>query len=317
MPQPRKQFAQHWLRSDKALNRIVSAAALIKGDGATQPGDRVLEIGPGTGILTRQLLQLAEAVVAVEIDRDLCELLAKKLGKIENFLLLQGDFLTLDLDDLLSPFPAFQHPNKVVANIPYNITGPILEKLLGTIAAPAARPYDAIVLLVQKEVAQRLCAHPGSRHYGALSVRVQYLADCEFICDVPAQAFHPPPKVDSAVVRLRPRPIESPAADPRRMETLIKLGFASKRKMLRNNLQSVIERDRLTELMESLAINPQFRAEDLSVAQWVALSNQLTDSLTDSHRKMLDLTTPDPALDELSDDSDDSLDSFDAPSEDA
>ena len=265
-PQPRKQFAQHWLRSDKALNQIVAAAALSK-------CDRVLEIGPGTGILTRRLLPLAESVVAVEIDRDLCQLLAKQLGKVENFLLLQGDFLSLDLDTSLTSFPAFQNPNKVVANIPYNITGPILEKLLGTISQPAAKPFDSIVLLVQKEVAQRLYAKPGSKAFGALSVRVQYLAECELICIVPAGAFHPPPKVDSAVVRLRPRMTEPPANDPKHLETLLKLGFAEKRKMLRNNLKGIVERDRLTQLLEQLEVNPQARAEDLSVAQWVALSN--------------------------------------------
>jgi len=265
-PQPRKQFAQHWLRSDKALNQIVAAAALSK-------CDRVLEIGPGTGILTRRLLPLAESVVAVEIDRDLCQLLAKQLGKVENFLLLQGDFLSLDLDTSLTSFPAFQNPNKVVANIPYNITGPILEKLLGTISQPAAKPFDSIVLLVQKEVAQRLYAKPGSKAFGALSVRVQYLAECELICIVPAGAFHPPPKVDSAVVRLRRRMTEPPANDPKHLETLLKLGFAEKRKMLRNNLKGIVERDRLTQLLEQLEVNPQARAEDLSVAQWVALSN--------------------------------------------
>jgi len=268
VPQPRKQFAQHWLRSDKALSRIVSAAELS----AT---DRVLEIGPGTGILTRQLLPLAQAVVAVEIDRDLCATLAQKLGKVENFLLLQGDFLAIDLTTLLETATAFQNPNKVVANIPYNITGPILEKLLGTIAAPSPQPFDLIVLLVQKEVALRLCSKPGSRHFGALSVRVQYLAHCEFICDVPAKAFHPPPNVDSAVIRLRPRPVITPAISPRHLETIVKLGFASKRKMLRNNLKSLVESDRLTQLLEQLNVNPQVRAEDLSVEQWIALSNEL------------------------------------------
>lgn len=275
MPQPRKQFAQHWLRSDKALNRIVAAAELVKGD-EEKSGDRVLEIGPGTGILTRPLLSAAESVVSVEIDRDLCENLSQKLGKIENFLLLQGDFLSLDLDTLLQPFPAWQNPNKVVANIPYNITGPILEKLLGTIESPTSHPFDLIVLLVQKEVAQRLYARPGSKTFGALSVRVQYLAACEFICDVPAKAFHPPPKVDSVVVRLRPRSIANPADNPRLMETLVKLGFASKRKMLRNNLQSLIDRDRLIQLLEELSIEANVRAEDLSVEQWVMLSNQLS-----------------------------------------
>ncbi len=266
-PRPRKQFAQHWLKSDKALNQIVKAAELTK-------CDRVLEIGPGTGILTRRLLPLAQAVLAVEIDRDLCQRLAKQLGQTENFLLLQGDILSLELASQLSGFPAFQKLNKVVANIPYNITGPILEKLLGTITNPSAEPFDLIVLLVQKEVAERLYARPGTRAFGALSVRVQYLAECELVCPVPARYFYPPPKVDSAVVRLRPRIFE-PADDPRHLETLVKLGFAAKRKMLRNNLKGIVECDRLTHLLEQLEVNPQARAEDLSVAQWVALSKEL------------------------------------------
>ncbi|XGV95406.1 MAG: 16S rRNA (adenine(1518)-N(6)/adenine(1519)-N(6))-dimethyltransferase RsmA [Leptolyngbya sp. BL-A-14] len=271
MPQPRKKFAQHWLRSEKALASIVKAAALTD-------HDRVLEIGPGTGVLTRQLLAQAQAVVAVEIDRDLCELLVKKFGKVDHFLLLQDDFLVIDLDRLLTLSPEFQNPNKVVANIPYNITGPIIEKLLGTIALPAPKPFDAIVLLVQKEVALRLCSKPGSTHFGALSVRVQYLADCEFICDVPAKAFQPPPKVDSAVIRLRPRPVATPAHNPRHLETIVKAGFASKRKMLRNNLKSLVDSDRLAELLQQLNANPQVRAEDLSVEQWVSLSNELQES---------------------------------------
>ena len=176
---------------------------------------------------------------------------------------------------LLENFPVFQHPNKVVANIPYNITGPILEKLLGTIAQPNPNPLDSIVLLLQKEVAERICARPSSRAFGALTVRVQYLADCQQICTVPAAAFYPPPKVDSAVIRIQPRPSQPAANNPRQLDTLVKLGFATKRKMLRNNLQSVIDRDRLNDLLESLDLNPQSRAEDLSVAHWVALSNKL------------------------------------------
>lgn len=274
MPQPRKQFGQHWLQSDKALNSIVTAAALQKGD-RDQRGDRVLEIGPGKGVLTRPLLTQAEAVVAVEIDRDLCDLLSKKLGQTANLLLLQGDFLALDLETLLTPFPAFQKPNKVVANIPYNITGPILEKLLGTIAQPNPAPFDLIVLLVQREIALRLRAKAGSTHFGALTVRVQYLADCELICDVPAKAFYPPPKVDSAVVRLRPRSLPIAAIEPKKLEQFLKLGFSSKRKMLRNNLQTVVERDRLEQLLVDLGSHPQARAEELSVEQWVELSNRL------------------------------------------
>jgi Dimethyladenosine transferase (rRNA methylation) len=199
------------------------------------------------------------------------------------FLLLEGDILTLDINGQLQGFPNFQNPNKVVANIPYNITGPIVEQLLGTISDPNPHPYQLIVLLVQKEVAQRITANAGSKTFGALSVRVQYLANCEYICDVPAKAFYPAPKVDSAVLRLSPRTIAHPATNPQYLETLLKLGFSSKRKMLRNNLQSVISRDQLTQLLEQLEINPQVRAEDLSVEKWVNLANlmEITDLVTD------------------------------------
>ena len=147
--QPRKRFAQHWLLSEKALKKIVQAAELSQ-------SDRILEIGPGKGALTDRLLPLAAAVLGVEIDRDLCQKLVKKFGRVENFLLLQGDILSLDLETSLAQFPAFQNPNKVVANIPYNITGPILERLLGTISQPLTDTYDSIVLLLQKEVADRI-----------------------------------------------------------------------------------------------------------------------------------------------------------------
>ncbi|KST70071.1 16S rRNA (adenine(1518)-N(6)/adenine(1519)-N(6))-dimethyltransferase RsmA [Mastigocoleus testarum] len=265
---PRKVFAQHWLQDDRVLGKIIGAAQL-------EPEDRILEIGPGTGILTKRLLPLVKSLIAVEVDRDLCKKLVKSLRDKKNFLLLQGDFLTLDLDANLVSFAAFKNPNKVVANIPYNITGPIIEKLLGKISQPNSNPYDSIVLLIQKEVAQRLVAKPGTKAFGALSVRVQYLAEGEIICNVPAKAFYPPPKVESAVVRLTPRAIDIPANNPRYLETLVKLGFSSKRKMLRNNLQSIIERDNFTELLEELDINPQVRGEDLSVAQWVNLANRL------------------------------------------
>jgi 16S rRNA (adenine1518-N6/adenine1519-N6)-dimethyltransferase len=268
MVRTRKQFGQHWLKSEKALAKIIASADL-------QPIDRVLEIGPGTGILTRQMLPLAQAVVSVEIDRDLCALLAPKLGDVPNFLLLQGDFLTLDLAEMLKPFEAFQNPNKVVANIPYNITGPIIEKLIGRISQPPPQPFQSIVLLVQKEIALRLCAKAGNPNFGALSVRVQYLANCEFICDVPAKAFQPPPKVDSAVIRITPRPIAQPAHNPKHLETILKMGFATRRKMLRNNLKSIIPTEQLSQLLEELQLNPQMRAEDLNVSDWVRLSDRL------------------------------------------
>jgi 16S rRNA (adenine1518-N6/adenine1519-N6)-dimethyltransferase len=266
----KKQFGQHWLRNEQVLDRIITAAKIA-------PTDRILEIGPGTGILTRRLIPVASAVVAVEIDRDLCALLVKKLGNVDNFLLLENDFLGLDVDSVLNDFPKFQNANKVVANIPYNITGPILEKLLGNIVRPNQKPFESIVLLVQKEVGDRLYAKPSTKAFGALSIRVQYLAHCELICPVPARDFSPPPKVDSAVIRLTPRRLEIEPNSPKVLDNLVRLGFGSRRKMLRNNLQGAIDREALTEILISMDINTETRAEDLSIEQWIHLSNLVGD----------------------------------------
>jgi 16S rRNA (adenine1518-N6/adenine1519-N6)-dimethyltransferase len=206
-------------------------------------------------------------------------LLVKKYGQKDNFLLLEGDFLDLDLDSILSDFPNFANYNKVVANIPYNITGPIIEKLLGTISHPAEKPLESIVLLIQKEVGDRLTANPSSKAYGALTLKVQYLANCEIICYVPAKSFYPRPKVDSAVVRLTPRQLANPADNPHFLETLIKLGFASRRKMLKNNLRSIINSEKLAELLTELNLNPLARAENLSLEEWITLSNRLNNKL--------------------------------------
>ncbi|TVQ09419.1 MAG: 16S rRNA (adenine(1518)-N(6)/adenine(1519)-N(6))-dimethyltransferase RsmA [Leptolyngbya sp. DLM2.Bin27] len=265
----RKRFGQHWLTDERVLHRMLEAAAVTR-------QDTVLEIGPGTGALTRWLLPLANAVIAVEIDRDLVRKLNNQFAKHDNFRLVPSDILELDIA-AVSRDKYFDYglPNKVVANIPYYITGPILEKLLGTLAAPNPAPYDAIVLLVQKEVAQRLYARPGKKAFGALTVRVQYLADCELVCPVPARAFQPPPQVDSAVVKLTPRPPATPSDDLAGFDRLVRLGFGSKRKMLRNNLKGVVERDQLDAMMINLGIEPTARGEDLSVEQWVALSNTI------------------------------------------
>jgi 16S rRNA (adenine1518-N6/adenine1519-N6)-dimethyltransferase len=265
---PRKRFAQHWLRSDRVLQEIVAAAELTK-------TDSILEIGPGTGILTRRLLSEVDSLIAVEIDRDLCYKLSKNLGAATNFLLLEADILNLNLARILESQTKFNYPNKVVANIPYNITGLILENLLGSISQPISRKYDSIVLLIQKEVGDRIVASPSTKAYGALSVRMQYLARCELICHVPAKAFYPPPKVDSTVVRLHPHTLTNPAIDPRQLETLIKLGFANRRKMLRNNWKSIIEPNNFNSLLEKLHIDPQSRAENLSLENWIDLSNNI------------------------------------------
>ncbi|QDZ38600.1 16S rRNA (adenine(1518)-N(6)/adenine(1519)-N(6))-dimethyltransferase RsmA [Euhalothece natronophila Z-M001] len=259
---PRKQFAQHWLKSQEALQTIIEAAAL-------KANDEVLEIGPGTGILTRQLISRVKQVTAVEVDRALFDKLQQKFHQQENLILIQGDILHLDLSSFVTPLP-----NKVVANIPYNITGPILEKLLGSISHPSGQ-YERIILLVQKEIAERLCAKAGSKTFGALSVRGQYLAHCELISIVPAKAFSPPPKVDSAIISLIPRPFPLTVNSPELLEKLVKLGFANRRKMLRNNLKSIISPQQLQAILEQLEINPLARAEDISVSNWVKLCNQL------------------------------------------
>ncbi|MFG6105928.1 16S rRNA (adenine(1518)-N(6)/adenine(1519)-N(6))-dimethyltransferase RsmA [Leptothoe sp. EHU-05/26/07-4] len=268
MPRPRKRFGQHWLRDPQILNQILAAAELCD-------TDRVLEIGPGQGVLTKGLVPFTQSVVAVEVDRDLVRQLQQQFQASERFHLIEGDFLDVDLTAALADHPNFQSPNKVVANIPYYITGPILEKLLGQIRQPNPQPYDSIVLLVQKEVADRLYAEPGTKAFNGLSVRIQYLAECELICPVPAKAFKPAPKVDSAVVRLRPRTFSVQANNPKLLDTLVKQGFSQKRKMLRNNLKSLVDREQLTKIMETMAIDPQVRAEQLSLEKWVNLSNQI------------------------------------------
>lgn len=270
MPSPRKRFGQHWLRDPQILNQILAASDLSK-------TDCILEIGPGQGVLTKGLVPFTKAVVAVEVDRDLVRKLQQQFQATDRFHLIEGNFLDIDLAAALTDYPQFQSPNKVVANIPYYITGPILEKLLGRIHQPNPHPYESIVLLVQKEVAERLYAQPGTKAFNGLSVRVQYLAECELICPVPAKAFKPVPKVESAVIRLRPRPFPQQPKDSKFLDTLLKQGFSQKRKMLHNNLQGLVERQQLHEIFEALAINTKVRAEQLSIENWIDLSNSIGD----------------------------------------
>ncbi|MEN9229380.1 MAG: 16S rRNA (adenine(1518)-N(6)/adenine(1519)-N(6))-dimethyltransferase RsmA [Thermostichus sp. DG02_5_bins_236] len=268
MPYPRKRFGQHWLKDASVHEAILRAAHL---DQAQAGGDPiwVLEIGPGTGQLTQRLLACGVEVLAVEIDRDLCRLLHKRFADQPHFHLVEGDFLRL-------PLP--KEPRLLVANIPYNLTSPILEKVLGSPAQPVQQ-FERIVLLVQKELAERLQATPGSKAYGAMSLRTRYLAECERICTVPPGAFKPPPKVESAVIRLSPRPAPTPAQDPRWFNRLIQQGFSTRRKKLVNALQGLVERDLLSAALTQLNLNPDARAEELDLPDWVALSDLLLDEV--------------------------------------
>lgn len=178
----RKRFGQHWLIDAGVLDRIVAAADL-------QPGERVLEVGPGRGALTARLLASpAAAIVAVELDRDLVIGLRERFGADPRFRLIEGDGLTVPLTT-----EAGALAQKVVANIPYNITGPLLERLIGRLDRPVPHPYQRLVLLLQQEVGQRIRALPGSTAYSALSVRMQLLAHCRTVCPVPpaASSRHP------------------------------------------------------------------------------------------------------------------------------
>ena len=264
--QARKRFGQHWLKDQTVLARIADAADL-------QSLDRVLEVGPGRGALTERLLASPVAAVhAVELDRDLVRGLQDRFGADARFSLRQGDVLESPL--LLGDgAPA----NKVVANIPYNITGPLLERLIGRLDQPVTPPYNRLVLLVQKEVAERIRARPGSSTFSALSVRMQLLAHCTSVCTVPPRCFQPPPKVQSEVIQLDPRSVEQRLAPPlaRQVESLLKQAFLARRKMLRNTLGSVLPESQLQQLAQEIGISLQQRPQELAPEQWVALARGL------------------------------------------
>ena len=264
--QARKRFGQHWLKDQTVLARIADAADL-------QPQDRVLEVGPGRGALTERLLASPVAALhAVELDRDLVRGLQDRFGADARFSLRQGDVLEGPL--LLGDGAA---ANKVVANIPYNITGPLLERLIGRLDQPVTPPYNRLVLLVQKEVAERIRARPGSSTFSALSVRMQLLAHCTSVCTVPPRCFQPPPKVQSEVIQLDPRPVQQRLAPPlaRQVESLLKQAFLARRKMLRNTLGSVLPESQLQQLAQEIGISLQQRPQELAPEQWVALARGL------------------------------------------
>ncbi|SBO42378.1 16S rRNA (adenine(1518)-N(6)/adenine(1519)-N(6))-dimethyltransferase RsmA [Cyanobium sp. NIES-981] len=260
----RKRFGQHWLTDAAVLDRIVAAADL-------RPEERVLEIGPGRGALTGRLLASgAAAVAAVELDRDLVAGLRQRFGGDPRFALHQGDALALSLP------PA----DKVVANIPYNITGPLLERLVGRLDRPVQPPYRRLVLLLQREVAERIRCSPGSPAYSALSVRMQLLGECRTVCPVPPRCFQPPPKVQSEVILIEPHGAgELPEASlARTTEQLLRRSFAARRKMLRNSLAGLLPEGELQDLAEQAGIGLQQRPQEIAPAAWLRLAAGLNRS---------------------------------------
>ena len=262
----RKRFAQHWLIDAAVLTQILDAADV-------QPDDRLLEVGPGRGALTERLLaSSASAVHAVELDRDLVSGLRQRFADQAHFSLQEGDVLSVPLT-----LADGRAATKVVANIPYNITGPLLERLLGRLDRPVDHPYQRLVLLLQKEVAQRIRALPGQSCFSALSVRLQLLAHCKTICPVPPHSFKPPPKVHSEVILIEPLAPEK-RLEPllaKRVESLLRQAFLARRKMLRNTLAKVLPAAELNALADDLGISLQQRPQELSPATWVELARGL------------------------------------------
>ncbi len=270
----RHALSQNFLADPDVLEAIL-------GEAGAGPGDRVLEIGPGLGILTGALLDAGAAVTAVELDWRLAALLRARLGTAVEIgardpvaagalTLVEGDALDQDLPTLVAP------PFRVVANLPYHITSPILHRLLGT----APRP-TCLVLMVQWEVAERLAAPPGKMSY--LSVFVQYHASVRIVCRVPAEAFEPAPSVASAVIVVEPhRPgpeVGGPVQDEDALWALVQAGFRERRKMVRNVLgrQLRVGQARVDDALTTVGIAGDRRPQTLTVEEWIRLLAALDD----------------------------------------
>lgn len=254
-PPVRKSLGQHFLTDRRILGRIADALEL-------HGGETVLEIGPGRGALTDLLAPRAGRLVAIEYDRALAALLRERYASSPNVIVAEADVLSVSLGELA------QGPYVLVGNVPYYITTPILFHAL---IPPRA---DRAVYLVQKEVADRLCAEPGTKEYGALTVNVAALARAETVFRVPAGAFSPPPKVESAVVRITPRenPLIAPTEE-RAFKALVQGAFGMRRKQMRRVIRSLnaLGPDEADELLQRVGIDPEVRPETLSPDQFAAL----------------------------------------------
>ncbi len=253
----RKRFGQNFLIDQQVIADIVDAVA-------PRRSDRVVEIGPGLGALTDPLLKRLEHLHVVEIDRDIVARLSKRYSP-EKLTIHQGDALNFDFASLADPSDGKLH---VVGNLPYNISTPLLFHL-----ASFANCIHDMHFMLQKEVVERMVAEPGTSDFGRLSVMLQYRFFMDWLLDVPPESFDPAPKVDSAVVRLIPRPPEElTVKDESTFAALVSTAFGQRRKMLRNNLKSLIG----DTSFEQLGIAPTARAEDLSVEDYIRMSNVLS-----------------------------------------
>ncbi|HET7629499.1 MAG TPA: 16S rRNA (adenine(1518)-N(6)/adenine(1519)-N(6))-dimethyltransferase RsmA [Bacillales bacterium] len=264
----KKSLGQNFLIDAAVLDRITEVLQLSSGDG-------VLEIGPGIGALTQQLARRADRVVAVEIDERMVKVLRCLFADEERVTVIHEDFLKVDLNDLISEqFKPGQRVT-VAANLPYYITTPILLKLVHS-----GLSFEKIVVMVQKEVAERIAASPGDKNYGSLSIAVQYYAHASTALTVPKTAFLPNPKVDSAVLALVMRP--DPAvevADEDFFFKVVRNAFKQRRKTIYNNLSRNllpnVDKPVLMACFENSGIDPKRRAETVSLREFAALSDEL------------------------------------------
>ncbi|HIQ99630.1 MAG TPA: 16S rRNA (adenine(1518)-N(6)/adenine(1519)-N(6))-dimethyltransferase RsmA [Candidatus Scybalocola faecavium] len=259
-----KKFGQNFLIDSHVLNKIIAGAG-VSGD------DMVLEIGPGIGTLTQYLAEAARKVVAVEIDRSLLPVLNETLGSYDNVTVINEDILKLDLGALADEYNDGK-PIKVVANLPYYITTPIIMGLFESHV-----PVDNVTVMVQKEVAKRMEAGPGSKDYGALSVAVQYYAKPYIVANVPRNCFMPRPNVDSAVIRLtchEKPPVETP--DEHLMFRIVRAAFNQRRKTLVNALNNSpelsVDKEQIQAALAAMGLSPTVRGEALTLEQFACLS---------------------------------------------
>ncbi len=261
LPRPRKRFGQHFLVDNSVLTDIAARVTAT-------PEDLVLEIGPGRGALTEPLLRGLERLVAVEIDRDLCEHLRQRFPE-PGLRLIEGDFLQLDLPALLQEEQ--RSSLYVAANLPYNITAPVLFRL-----REHAGVVRCAILTLQKEVAERLVAGPGTKAYSQVSVLLGQCARIRLVRQIPRTAFRPQPKVDSAVIELTFQPNLVPVDNLKLFQTVVRAAFSQRRKMLRNVLRSLpapsgegaLALPELEGLAADAGIDLTQRAEDLSIGQF-------------------------------------------------
>lgn len=266
----KKSLGQNFLIDTNILDKIVAAAELDENKGA-------LEIGPGIGALTEQLAKASGRVTAVEIDQRLLPVLAETLSPYPNVSVVHGDVLKLDLTALIDERFAGLDEVSVVANLPYYVTTPIIMKLL-----EEKLPLANIVVMIQKEVADRMASRPGTKDYGSLSVAVQYYCEPQLVSIVPHTVFIPEPKVDSAIIRLKLRKAPPVAV---RDETLffqtVQAAFAQRRKTLGNNLLARFfakdQREAMNSLLAGIGLDPSRRGETLDMAEFARLADALLD----------------------------------------